>query len=36
MDDMEHSPGPWTWNIGRPKNYDLEWLDAADGTRIFF
>lgn len=30
----EHTQAPWVWNKGRPEQYDLEWLDGADGTRI--
>ncbi len=29
-----HTPGPWIWNRGRPKKYDLDWLEGS-GARVF-
>lgn len=25
---------PWTWDSGRPANYDLTWLEDSNGNRI--
>lgn len=33
MSDLH--PAPWTWDNGRPKQYDLTWLCDATGERIF-